>query len=219
MAAYSAIKTTVKAFLQDDYADFDGQIDEAVINAEKRLSRDLNLPDQFTWKTNGTLTQGTATLALPAGATGVIHWLSITPSSGKQSILQRRTTSFIRDYAPAPATTGEPKYYGIYDDATLLLGPTPNYQTGTTDYPYTLVYEVRIGTLTATEATTTWFSTNAEDLLIYAILVEGAMFHKAMAKAGSEGSREFYEKEYERRLESQRTEVARIMRDQASSTH
>lgn len=218
MADYTAIKATVEAFIADDYADFDGQIDEMVINAEKRISRELFLPNQMTWKTNGTLTQGTATLTLPSGATGVIHFFSITDVNGDQIILEKRTASFLRDYWTDPTETGVPKYYATYDDSTVFFAPTPNYQTGTTDYPYTLLHEVRVTGLTASGGTTTWLSTEAEDLLIYAILVEGALFHKDGNAADGEGTRDFYEKEYQKRLASMQAEIRRVMTD-GTNTH
>lgn len=214
---YDGLKAALKAYISDDYTDFDGLVDEIVVNAEKRLSRDLNLPAQTTWLTGSTLTQGTNTLDLPSAATGVIHWISITLSSGKQVILEKRTTSFCRDYAPDPTATGQPLYYATYDDNTILLAPTPNYQAGSTNYPYTLVYEVRITGLTTSGATTTWLSLNAEDLLLLACLVEGALIHKDFGGEDG-GGLKVYEAEYKARLDSQRAEIQRVMRDQ-TSTH
>jgi len=218
MADYDSIKASVKAFISDDYADFDGQIDEMTINAEKRISRELSLPAQMTWKDDATLTQGTATLDLQSDAIGSIHFFSITDANGDQIILERRTPSFIRDYWTDPTETGVPKYYAEYDADTVLLGPTPNFQVGSTDYPYTMLYDVRVGGLTASGVTTTWLSLNAEDVLIYAILHEGAMFHKDGATAGEEGSQAFYEKEYQKRLASLAAEVGRVLTDR-TNTH
>lgn len=215
---YDGLKTALKGYISDDYTDFDSLIDEIVVNAEKRISRDLNLPAQTTWKTDGTLTQGTNTLDLPSTATGVLHWVSITLSTGKQVILKKRATSFLRDYAPDPTSTGQPVYYATYDDDTILLAPTPDYQTGSTDYPYTLVYETRITGLTASGATTTWLSLNAEDLLLQACLVEGAMIHENFSGEDG-GSLKVYEAEYANRLESQRAEIMRVMRDQTNTHH
>ncbi|MEQ8226728.1 MAG: hypothetical protein RIA64_01480 [Rhodospirillales bacterium] len=214
---YDGLKAVLKGYLSDDYTDFDDLIDEIVVNAEKRISRDLNLPAQTTWLTGSTLTQGTNTLDLPSTSTGVIHWISITKSDGTQVILKRRETSYLRDYAPDPTSTGQPVYYAIYDADTILLAPTPDYQTGTTDYPYTLVHEVRITGLTVSGATTTWLSENAEDLLLQACLVEGAMIHKDFGGEDG-GGLKVYEAEYKIRLDSQRAEVARVMRDQ-TNTH
>lgn len=207
MANYGDIKTSVKAFIGDDYTDFDNQIDEMTVNAEKRISREIFLPKMMTWKTDGTLTQGTATLDLPSAATGVIHFLSATDVNGDQIILERRTASFIRDYWTDPTETGVPKYYAIYDDDTVMIGPTPGYQTGSTDYPYTLLYEARITGLTASDGTETWLSTDAEDVLIYAILCEGALFHKNPEMTA------MYEAEYKKRRDSLQAEIRRVMTD------
>ena len=79
----------------------------------------------------------------------------------------------MRDYTPAAATTGEPLYYGIFDDNTFILAPTPN-----SDFTFELHYVYRPESITASSDGTSWLGTNAPDALLYGSLVEAATFLK-----------------------------------------
>ena len=203
MTTYADFKTRIKAYIEDDYTEFDTSIDDIVGNAELRISRDINL-DAMLVRATGNFTIGAETLAKPASCVA-IKWFTYTDINGDQQFLQFRTTSFLRDYAPNKATTGSPRYYGNLDEDTLELAPTPDATSA-----YEMEHEVRVDGLTASDGTSTWLSTDAEDLLLYACLVEGEIFHK------NEGSLAMYEKKYEESLVATTAEVARIRGDSTS---
>ena len=88
--------------------------------------------------------------------------------------------SFIRDYTPNASTTGETKYYALFDDNTFILAPTP-----ASDYSFELHYKYRPASLTAgSDSGTTWLSTNAPDAMLYGTLVEAATFLKIPEEIG-----------------------------------
>ena len=88
--------------------------------------------------------------------------------------------SFIRDYTPNASTTGETKYYALFDDNTFILAPTP-----ASDYSFELHYKYRPASLTAgADSGTTWLSTNAPDAMLYGTLVEAATFLKVPEEIG-----------------------------------
>ena len=82
--------------------------------------------------------------------------------------------SFIRDYTPNPSTTGEPLYYGLFDDNTFILAPSPN-----SNFSFELNYYYRPSSLTAgLDNGITWLSDNAPNALLFGALVEAAVFMK-----------------------------------------
>ena len=64
-------------------------------------------------------------------------------------------------------------YYGIFDDNTFILAPTPN-----SDFTFELHYVYRPESITASSDGTSWLGTNAPDALLYGSLVEAATFLK-----------------------------------------
>ena len=82
--------------------------------------------------------------------------------------------SFIRDYTPNASTTGEPIYYGEFDDSTFILAPTPD-----ANYTFELHYFYRPTSLTAGASDgTTYLSTNAPNVLLAGSLLQAALFMK-----------------------------------------
>ena len=82
----------------------------------------------------------------------------------------------LQDYTPDPATTGTPKYYADWDEATFLLAPTP-----ASVYTFELHYLYRPLSITETGDGTSWLGTNAELALLYGSLVEAYTFLKGEA--------------------------------------
>lgn len=83
-----------------------------------------------------------------------------------------KDVSFIREAYPDPAYTGVPKYYAIFDENTLLLGPTP-------DSAYQVELHYFYYPESIVTAITTWLGTNFPNLLLYASMVEAAAFMKS----------------------------------------
>ena len=79
----------------------------------------------------------------------------------------------VQDYTPNPATTGEPLYYGDWDDESFLLAPTP-----VDSYVSELHYFYRPTSITTASSGTSWLGDNAELALLYGALVEAYTFMK-----------------------------------------
>ena len=100
--------------------------------------------------------------------------LAVIDSSSNYNYLKLKHPSFIRDYTPAAATTGQPKYYADFDDDTFILAPTPD-----SNYTFELHYFYRPSSLTsAGDSGTTWLSTNAPNALLYGSLTEAMTYLK-----------------------------------------
>ena len=99
---------------------------------------------------------------------------AVLDSDSSYTYLLLKHVSWIRDYTPAAATTGEPLYYAEFDDDTFILAPTPN-----ANFTFELHYFYRPASLVdAGDSGTTWLSTNASNTLLYGSLVEAAIFMK-----------------------------------------
>ena len=80
----------------------------------------------------------------------------------------------IQTFNPNSATTGNPRYYAVFDINNFIIGPTPS--AGSTTE---LNYFYRPASLTAgSESGTTWLSENAELTLLYGTLIEAYLYMK-----------------------------------------
>jgi len=100
--------------------------------------------------------------------------LSMTGTNGDKFFVEFKDPSFVQTYTPDTTTTGEPRYYCVFDIDNFLLGPTPN-----SAYTAELHYFYRPASLTAgAEGATTWLSINAEMAVLYGSLIEAYIYMK-----------------------------------------
>ena len=99
-----------------------------------------------------------------------------------------KDVNFIRECYPDPDDSGVPKYYAIFDQNTLILGPTPdsNYQVELHYY----YYPESIVT-----AATSWLGDNFETVLLYGTLREAYLYMK-----GEQDIIAYYEQKYQESL-------------------
>ena len=88
-----------------------------------------------------------------------------------REFLEFRDTSFMSEYSPTTAT-GVPKYYGMWDESTIVLAPAPD-----ATYEIQLNYILKPTGLSSTN-TTTYLSTEFPNGLLYACLIEAYGFLK-----------------------------------------
>ena len=139
--------------------------------AEERILKNVEMP---VFRKNMTGQVGSGNTYLKLGDDFLAPYSLAVIASDVYSYLLYKHVSFIRDYTPNASTTGQPKYYALFDDDTFILAPTPD-QT----YTVELHYKYRPASLTAgSDGGTTWISDNAPDALLYGTLVEAATFLK-----------------------------------------
>jgi hypothetical protein len=93
-----------------------------------------------------------------------------TLASGTVEYMERRDQTFMREFNSSNAT-GVPKFYGNFDDFTLIVAPTPDQA-----YPVQLEYIKEPQHFNST--TNTYLSTYAENMLLYGVLTEAFSFLK-----------------------------------------
>jgi hypothetical protein len=172
---YSALKTNIQNFVEDDSTELTASIDTIISQAEDMIYQRLpNLP-AYRGSASGTLVVGTSQYTVTTAR--MIRQISITNSSSNVVYLDHRIDSYLRDYWPNASTTGTPRIYSTDSASTsgtvFTLAPTPD---------ATLAYKVDY---VAPEAglsssnTTSWIGDNAEAALLAACLYETSAFLKA----------------------------------------
>ena len=168
---YSELKSLVQNYLQNTETQFVSDLPKLIEQTEERILKTINLP-VFRKNVSGTLTSGNQYLATPSDFLDNFS-LSFT-SSSEQTFLMYKDVNFIREAYPNSSITGLPKHYGLFDDTTFIVGPTPN-----ADLAVELHYFYRPTSITAgADSGTTWLSTNAKNALLYGTLLESYVYMK-----------------------------------------
>ena len=168
---YAELKSLVQNYLQNTETQFVSDLPKLIEQTEERILKTINLP-VFRKNVSGTLTSGNQYLATPSDFLDNFS-LSFT-SSSEQTFLLYKDVNFIREAYPNSSTTGLPKHYGLFDDTTFIVGPTPN-----ADLTVELHYFYRPTSITAgADSGTTWLSTNAKNALLYGTLLESYVYMK-----------------------------------------
>ena len=168
-------------------------VNDFIEHAEKRIFREVDL-DIFRSYQFATLTAGNPFVSLPGANTDNIAFVRsaqiYTAASPTRDYLEQKDITFMNEYWPNRDTTGKPKYYANWDQDTLYLAPTPN-----SAYNIELALNKQPTGLSSSN-TTTWVSTNAPKVLLYATLCEAFRFLK-----GPDNMLQYYEQGYQQALQ------------------
>jgi len=184
---YTQLVDLVKQYTQNEETSFVANIPVFVQLAEERIYNAVFIP-AIRKNQIGTLTPNNKYLTLPGDWLANFSLAVITPVTNAQSFLIDKDVNFIRECYPDPDDNGVPKYYGIFDKNTLILGPTPdsNYQVELHYY----YYPESIVT-----ASTSWLGDNFETVLLYGTLREAYLYMK-----GEQDIITYYEQKYQESL-------------------
>ena len=166
---YSQLRTNIIESTENDSTEFAGQIDQFIERAETRLTIDIDdaglIQHQYSQ-----VVASDSFLTLPGGFT-IVHSASIT-AEGTRINLLNRDVAFIADYWPVRTSTGTPKYYGLWDDTTIIIAPTP-----VSAFDIELAFVVAPPVLTSV-APTNYYTEDTPNALFYACMVEAELFNK-----------------------------------------
>tara|TARA_Y100001973_G_C5174942_1_gene321300 strand:+ start:376 stop:1230 length:855 start_codon:yes stop_codon:yes gene_type:complete len=140
---YSTLKSAIKDYTENQETTFVSHLVDFVKTAEERIFKSVDL-EFFRKNATGTTTSGNQFLAVPDDYIASFS-LSLESSSNKNFLLIK-DVNFLQEYNPNSATTGLPKYYGVYDFQNFLLAPTPD-----ADYTAELHYYYRPTSLTQSQ--------------------------------------------------------------------
>ena len=160
-----------------DYTEVDANVLTSTIvngfieDAEFRILRDVDSDNNRRYAT-ANLVVSQRFIDLPDNALVIRSAQIVDGGSGStRNFLEYRDTSFMSEYNSTGAT-GEPKYYGMWDQDTIVLAPTPD-----STYQIQLNYILKDEGLSSTN-TETYLSKFFPNGLLYACLVEAFSFLK-----------------------------------------
>ena len=169
---YSELLTNVRNYTEvDSNVLSNSVINVFITNIENKIARQLDSDDQRRYATT-TCTADNAFLDVsgPEGGFRFARALQLVKSNDERVWIEQRDATFMDEYAVERSTsgayTGQPKYWGNWDQNTLILAPTP-------DQVYTIEmwYDETPERLSNTN-TTTFLSNNAPEVLLYGVLGE-----------------------------------------------
>ena len=170
---YTELVAAIKSYTENEYTTAD--VNTFIKNAEQRIFNSVQIPD-LRKGVSGTMTSGNKYFSLPSDWLSTFS-VSVINSSNEHAFLMNKDVNFIREAFPDTDSTffGKPEYYGIFDDNTMLLGPTPD-----VSYSAELHYYYYPQTIVA--AGNTWLGDNFDTALFYGSLLEAAAFMKEDAE-------------------------------------
>ena len=169
-------------------------VNDFIEHAEDRIFRNVDL-DVFRSYQVASLTVGNPFVAVPGinitedAFTRSVQIYTDGGTPTREYLIQKDVT-FMNEYWPNRDSTGKPKYYANWDQDRLYLAPTPN-----SAYKIELALNKQPTGLSSSN-TTTWVSTNAPKVLLYACLVEAYRFLK-----GPDNLLQYYEQGYQQALQ------------------
>jgi len=184
---YATLVQTIQEYVQSTETSFVANIPTFVQLAEERIYNTVQIP-AIRKNQIGTLTLNNKYLTLPGDWLATFS-LAVIAGDGSQTFMLDKDVNFIRQSFPSPTDTGVPQYYAIFNQDTLILGPTPdsNYQVELHYY----YYPESIVT-----AGTSWVGDNFETVLLYGSLREAYTYLK-----GEQDLIQNYEAKYQEGLQ------------------
>ena len=169
---YTELSDNLEAWLEDDDAEFTGNIDDVINLGEMRLWRDLDLA-LFKSDDSTVTADGVDTAVKPTSDANLVTWQSLYyDNAGERIWLELRSVDFVRDHQVVGATA-PPKYYAEQTELAWLLSPIPDAVYTVNTRGITRPTRLSVGN------PTTWLSDHQDDILFKACLAESESFLKA----------------------------------------
>ena len=184
---YSQLTTLIQDYCESTEQSFVANIPTFVQLAEERIYNTVQLP-AIRKNVTGSTSNGNRYLTLPSDWLSTFSMAVIDPTTQDYEYLLNKDVNYIRAAYPPPTSTGKPAYYAIFDDTTMLLGPTP-------DAAYTIELHYYYYPTSIVNSGTSWLGNNFETVLLYGSLREAYTYLK-----GSEDMMNYYEQKYQESL-------------------
>ena len=169
---YAQLKQAIQDYTENDETSFVTNLPLFIRQAEERILKNVQL-SLFRKNATASTTTSNPYLAVPSDYLAPFS-LSLRGADADRFFIEFKDPSFVQTYTPDSTTTGQPRYYCVFDLDNFLLGPTPD-----AAYTAELHYFYRPLSLTAgAEDGTTWLSENAEMAMLYGSLIEAYIYMK-----------------------------------------
>ena len=167
---YAELVGAINSYSENSFDTTD--INTFIQQAEQRIFNTVQLPD-LRRNQVGNTTSGNKYLTTPSDWLST-YSLAVIDGNNEYTYLINKDVNFIRESFPDTdsAFYGKPEYYGIFDDNTFILGPTPDQQ-------YTVELHYFYYPTSIVTAGTSWLGDNFDTALFYGSLLEAATYLKA----------------------------------------
>ena len=184
---YSQLSTLIQEYCESTEQSFVANIPTFVQVAEERIYNTVQIP-AIRKNVTGTTTINFQYLSLPSDWLSTFSMAVIDPTTGDYEYLLNKDVNYIRQAYPPPNSTGKPAYYAIWDDTSMILGPTP-------DAAYTMELHYYYYPTSIVNAGTSWLGDNFESVLLYGSLREAYTYLK-----GEQDMMAYYDQKYQEAL-------------------
>lgn len=167
---YATLVASIYSYLQTDKNGMStDDVNTIIRQAEQRIYYDVQIP-VLKKNVTGTFTNGNRYLSTPADFLAV-YSIAVN-NNGVYEYLLPKEVAFMREAYPDVTSVGVPRFYGLFDNDTFIVAPTPNSGFGVELHYF---YEPP----SIVDAPTgTWLSENAENALLYSCLIEAYTYLK-----------------------------------------
>ena len=167
---YSQLVNLITDYCESTEQSFVANIPTFVQLAEERIYNTVQIP-AIRKNVTGVMTQNFQYFQLPSDWLSTFSLAVIDPVSGEYEYLLNKDVNFIRASYPPPNSYGKPKYYAIWNNTSMILGPTP-------DLAYTAELHYYYYPPSIVTAGTSWLGDNFETVLLYGSLREAYTYLK-----------------------------------------
>jgi len=166
---YAQLVVQIQDYTENTFTTTD--INNFIQQAEQRIYNTVQLP-ALRRNVTGSLSIGNKYLAMPTDWLSTFS-LAVINSANEYSYLLNKDVNFIRQSFPDTDTDfyGQPQYYAVFDNATFIVGPTPD-----ANYSAELHYFYYPESIVT--AGTSWVGNNFSSALLYGSLLEAYTYMK-----------------------------------------
>ena len=180
---YTQLSQLIQDYCQSTETSFVANIPTFVEVAEQRIYNTVQLP-ALRKNVTGTMTQNFQYFSLPSDWLSTFSLAVIDPVTTDYEYLINKDVNFIRASYPPPNSYGKPKYYAIWNDGSMILGPTP-------DLNYTAELHYYHYPPSIVTNSTSWLGDNFDSVLLYGALREAYTYLK-----GEQDMMQYYDQKY-----------------------
>ena len=147
---YSQLSQAIQDYVQSTETSFVSNIPTFVQLAEERIYNSVQIPALRKTSTASAVISNQY-MSLPSDWLSTFSLAIINPSTNVYTFLLNKDVNFMRECFTTSTATGAPQYYAIWDNDTMILGPTPN-------LAYTLELNYYYYPVSIVDAGTSWLS-------------------------------------------------------------
>jgi len=169
---YAQLVVQIQDYTENTFTVTD--INNFIQQAEQRIYNTVQLP-ALRKNVTGSLSSGNKYLTMPTDWLATFS-LAVINTANEYNYLLNKDVNFIRQSFPDTDTDfyGEPQYYAVFDNATFIVGPTPD-----ANYSAELHYFYYPESIVT--ASTSWLGNNFSSALLYGSLLEAYTYMKGEA--------------------------------------